>query len=72
MFHKRLQRKGKIFFHGGFQFKFIELCHSSETNDIINLMMTHYLLPHILCPTQVTDHSAMIIDNIFTNITEFN
>ena len=35
-------------------------------------MMTHYLLPHILHPTRVTDHSATIIDNIFTNITEFN
>ena len=35
-------------------------------------MMTHYLLPHILHPTRVTDHSVTIIDNIFTNITEFN
>ena len=35
-------------------------------------MMTHYLLPHILHSTRVTDHSATIIDNIFTNITEFN
>ena len=34
--------------------------------------MTHYLLPHILHPTRVTDHSATIIDNIFTNTTEFN
>ena len=35
-------------------------------------MTTHYLLLHILHPIRVTDHSATIIDNIFTNITEFN
>ena len=34
-------------------------------------MVSHYLLPHILQPTRVADHSATIIDNIFTNATEF-
>ena len=42
-----------------------------ETNDFINLMVSHYLLPHILHPTRVTDHSATIIDNIFYNTLEF-
>ena len=41
-----------------------------ETNDFINLMVSHYLLPHILHPTRVTDHSATIIDNIFSNNVE--
>ena len=39
-----------------------------ETNDFINLMVSYYLLPHILHPIRVTDHSATIIDNIFTII----
>ena len=43
-----------------------------ETNEFINCMVSHYLLPHILQLTRVTDHSATIIDNIFTNATEFN
>ena len=43
-----------------------------ETNDFINLMVSHYLLPHILHPTRVTDHSATIIDNIFNNTLEFD
>ena len=30
-------------------------------------MISHYLLPHILHPTRVTDHSATVIDNIFSN-----
>ena len=34
-------------------------------------MISHYLLPHILQATMVTDHSATVIDNIFTNATDF-
>ena len=43
-----------------------------ETNDFINLMVSHYLLPHILHPTRVTDHSTIITDNIFFNTLEFD
>ena len=32
-------------------------------------MISHYLLSHILHPTCVTDHSATVIDNIFSNNT---
>ena len=43
----------------------------SDTNDFVNSMVSHYLLPHVLQPTRVTDHSATVIDNIFTNITDY-
>ena len=33
-------------------------------------MVSHYLLPHILHPTRVTDHSATLIDNMFSNNVE--
>ena len=33
-------------------------------------MGSHYLLPQILHPTRVTDHSATIIENIFSNNVE--
>ena len=55
---------------GDFNLNLLNYDTHSETNDFINLMMTHYLLPHILHPTRVTDHSATIIDDIFTNITD--
>ena len=42
---------------------------ASETNVFINSMVSHYPLTHILQPTRVTDHSATIIDNTFTNAT---
>ena len=44
----------------------------SDTNEFINSMVSHYLLPQNLQPARVTDHSATIIDNIFTNATEFD
>ena len=73
MFCKKTTKERKdIFFMGDFNLNLLNYDTHSETNDFINLMMTHYLLPHILHPTPVTDHSATIIDNIFTDITEFN
>ena len=35
-------------------------------------MVSHHLLPHILELARVTDHSATIIDNIFTKATEYD
>ena len=43
----------------------------SDTNNFLNSMISHNLLPHVLQPTRVTDHSATVIDNIFTNATDF-
>ena len=34
-------------------------------------MISNSLLPHILQPTRVTDRSSTVIDNIFSNITDF-
>ena len=57
---------------GDFNINLLNYDSHSETNEFINSMVSHYLFPHILQPTRVTDHSATIIDNIFTNATEFN
>ena len=35
-------------------------------------MVSHYLLPYVLHPTRVTDHSSTVVDNIFSNITDFD
>ena len=69
---KSTKERKDIFFMGDFNLNLLNYDTHSETNDFVNLMMTHYILPHILHPTRVTDHSATIIDNIFTNTTEFN
>ena len=44
----------------------------SDTNEFLNNMISHYLLPYILHPTRVTDHSATVVDNIFSSNTEYD
>ena len=56
---------------GDFNFNLLNYeSHTTETNDFLNTLISHYLLPHILQPTRVTDNSATVIDNIFSNNTE--
>ena len=43
-----------------------------DTDEFIYSMVSHHLLPHIFQPTRVTEHSATIIGNIFTNATEYD
>ena len=45
-------------------------CHN-DTKDFINTMISHYLLPYILQTTRVTEHSATVTDNIFSNNTSY-
>ena len=44
---------------------------NAATNEFLNFMVSQYLLPHILHPARITDHSSSIIDNIFTNNTDY-
>ena len=39
-------------------------CHN-DTNIFVHTMISHNLLPYILHPTYVTDHSVTVIDNNF-------
>ena len=55
---------------GDFNINLLNYNSHSETNNFINLIISHYLLPHTLHPTRVTDHSAAIIDNTFSNSLE--
>ena len=57
---------------GDFNINLVNYDSHHETNDFINLMVSHYLLPHILHSTRVTDHSVTIIDKIFFNTLEFD
>ena len=57
---------------GNFNFNLLNYESNTKTNDFLNTMISHYLLPHILQPTRVTEHSATVTDNIFSNNTEHN
>ena len=57
---------------GDFNINLYNYYSHTETNDFINLMVSNYLLPHTLHPTRLTDHSATIVDNIFSNNCELD
>ena len=70
---QKVQKENKsLIVMGDFNINLVSCDSHPETNDFVNLIVSHYLLPHILHPTRVTDHSAMIIDNIFFNTLEFD
>ena len=48
------------------------MIHTLKPMIFINPMVSHYLLPHILHPTRVTDHTATIVNNILFNTLEFD
>ena len=57
---------------GDFNIDLLQYESNSHTNDFINSVISHSFLPYIHQPTRVTDHSATVIDNIFSNITDFD
>ena len=70
---QKVQKENKsLFIMGDFNINLLSYEAYSETNDFINLMVSHYLLHYILHPTRVTDHSATIIHNIFSTNCEYD
>ena len=72
VFSKLSKANKSVFLMGDFNVNLLSYETHSDTNDFINSMVSHYLLPYILHPTRVTDHSSTVIDNIFSNITEYD
>ena len=56
---------------GDFNIYLLECERHTDTNNLVSSMVSHYLLPYILHPTRVTDHSATVIENIFSNVSDF-
>ena len=70
---RKLEKSDKtIFVMGDFDINLLSYDGHTDTNDFINSMVSHYLLPYILHPTRVTDHSSTVINNIFSNVTDFD
>ena len=67
---QKISKENKLFFlMGDFNGSLLSYESHIDTNDFINIMIFHYLLPYILHRTRVTDHSETVIDNIFSNNT---
>ena len=56
---------------GDFNVNLLNYNTHNYTNEFMNNIISHCLLPHILHPTRVTDHLGTVIDNIFSNNTSY-
>ena len=57
---------------GDFNIDLLKFRTHEKTNDLLELMIGKGYLPLITKPTRVTDHSATLIDHIYTNATNPN
>ena len=57
----------EIFLTGDFNFDLLKIDTDINTQHFYNLMCSYGFLPHIIHPTRVTQYTATVIDNIFSN-----
>ena len=62
--------KYNILIMGDFNIDLLQYDTHNNTYHFLNSMISHSLLPYVLQPTRVTDYSATIVDNIFSNLTD--
>ena len=67
------KEKQNIFIMGDFNFDLLQYETHNLTDDFtcLTTVTCNSFLPYVLQPTRVTDHSSTVIDNIFSNITDF-
>ena len=65
------KEKQSIFIMGDFDFDLLQYETHNLTNDFITTVTSNSFISYVLQPTRVTDHSSTVIDNIFSNITDF-
>ena len=65
------KNKYEIFLMGDFNIDLLQYDSHNPANDFIKSLISHSFLPYVHQLTRVTDYSATIIDNIFSNITEY-
>ena len=67
------KEKQNIFIMEDFNFHLLQYAYKTHnlTDDFITTVTSNSFLPYVLQPTRLTDHSSTVIDNIFSNITDF-
>ena len=64
----QLSRENKnIFLTADFNINLLNCESHPESNDFLLMLNSYFLLPYILQPTRITERSATLIDNIFSN-----
>ena len=65
------KEKQSIFIMGDFNFDLLQYETHNLTNDFITTVTSNSFIPYVLQATRATDHSSTVIDNILSNITDF-
>ena len=64
---KLVKENKELYLCGDFNFDLLKIDNDINTHYFFNLLCSFGLLPHILQPTRVTEYTATVIDNIFSN-----
>ena len=70
-FSKVNQQKYQVFLLGDFNIDLLQYESLSYTNDFLNTMSSNSFLTYIHQPTRATNQSETVIDNIFSNISDY-
>ena len=65
------KEKKSIFLLGDFNVDLMNTDKDSNTENFFDCLTSHLLVPHIIYPTRITHHSKTLIDNIFSNSTNY-
>ena len=67
----KLNQDKHIFLHGDFNVDLIKTESDKETAVFFDNLSSNLFVPHITLPTRITPHSKTLINNIFSNVTNF-
>ena len=64
--------KQQLTLMGDFNIDLLQYTNHSKTSNFIDNIISSGMMPHITKPTRITDHSATLIDHIYTNNIQVN
>ena len=65
---KLSQENKTVFLLGDFNIDLLNYDQHSLTNEFLDSLSSHMLLPHIVQPTRIRNNSKTLIDNIYSNV----
>ena len=69
---KKLSHENKnIFLAGDYNINLLHSDTNEQTSTFLNNLSSNLFIPHIILPTRITSKSKTLIDNIFSNSTNF-
>ena len=70
LLHKIKSERKHVILLGDFNIDLLKCEESNDSSTFLDILGSNLILPQILLPTRVTDHSKTLIDNIFSSPTE--